>query len=169
MILKTARMLTKALVASPSPQRMAAGIALGAAVGLVPKGNLLAVGLMTLMCCLNVNVAAGLLTAVLVSFVSYVGDPIFHLTGRFLLTSDQLQPAWIWFAAQPVAAWTDFNNTVVLGSFVTGLLAIVPVYYITLPVCRRVVPVISERVQRWRIAQWLTGASIANRMTAASS
>ena len=169
MILKSARMLTKAFVSSPSPRRMAAGIALGVAVGLVPKGNLLAVGLMTLMCCVNVNVAAGLLTAVLVSLVSFAGDPLFHGVGRFLLTSDHLQPAWVSLSSQPFVAWTDFNNTVVLGSFVVGVVAIVPIYFLVLPVCRRVVPVISERVQRWRIAQWLTGASIANRVTAASS
>jgi uncharacterized protein (TIGR03546 family) len=142
---------------------------LGVAVGLVPKGNLLAIGLMTIMCCVNVNVAAGLLTAVLVSLVSFVGDPIFHAVDRFLLTADPLRPAWTWFASLPVARWTEFNNTVVLGSFIVSLLVIIPIYRLTLPVCRRVVPVISERVQRWKIAQWLTGASIANRMTTASS
>lgn len=169
MILKSARMLAQALAASPSPRRMAAGIALGVAVGLVPKGNLLAIGLMTGMCCLNVNVVAGLLTALLVSLVSFHADPLFHEVGRSLLTWDRLLPTWTWVAAQPISAWTDFNNTVVLGSFMIGLAAIAPVYWLTLPLCRRFVPAISEKVQRWKIIQWLTGASIATRMNTASS
>lgn len=169
MILKTVRMLAKAFVISPSPRRMAAGIALGLAVGLVPKGNLLAVGLMTLMCCLNINLVAGLLTALLVSLVSQFGDPLFHVVGYQLLTWEPLQPAWVWVASQPIAAWTDFNNTVVLGSFATGLLSILPAYWLTLPVCRRYVPVVSERLQKWKIVRWLTGVSIVSRVTAASS
>lgn len=168
MFLKSARMLAYALSQSPSPRRMAAGIALGVAVGLVPKGNLLGLGLLTLLCCLNINVVAGLLTATLVSLVSYHADAAFHVLGRSLLTYDGLKPVWTWVSAQPLAAWTDFNNTVVLGSFCLALVGVVPVYWLTLPLCRRLVPAMSERVQRWKIVQWLTGVSIAGRVTAAS-
>ena len=54
------RYLAKALVLESTPRQMAWGFALGMAVGLVPKGNLIAITLMTVLCALMFKTMLGL-------------------------------------------------------------------------------------------------------------
>ncbi len=167
MLLKPLRMAARAFALKMSPRRMAAGLALGTAVGMVPKGNLTAVVLMTLLCALRVNLAAGLFAVLVVSIVASFADPLFHEIGYAVLTAEGLQETWIWFFNRPLALWTDLNNTVVMGSLLVGLASMYPVYRATWPICERSVPIIQERVRKWKIVIWLAGASVTDRMSAA--
>ncbi len=167
MLLKPLRMAARAFALKMSPRRMAAGLAIGTAVGMVPKGNLTAVVLMTLLCALQVNLAAGLFAVLVVSLIASFADPLFHEIGYALLTAESLRETWTWFFNRPLAAWTDLNNTVVMGSLLVGLASIYPVYRAMRPVCERYVPIISERVRKWKIVMWLAGASVTDRLSAA--
>ncbi|MCA9077338.1 MAG: TIGR03546 family protein [Planctomycetaceae bacterium] len=168
MLLKPLRMAAQAFALKMSPRRMAAGLALGTAVGMVPKGNLTSVVLMTLLCALRINLAAGLFAVFVVSIIASFADPLFHEIGHALLTAESFQETWTWFFNRPLAAWTDLNNTVVMGSLIVGLASIYPVYRGCRPICERYVPVISEKVRKWKIVMWLAGASVTDRMSAAS-
>ena len=57
MFIKPFRMAAQAFALKMSPRRMAAGLAIGTAAGMVPKGNLTAIVLMTVLCALQVNLA----------------------------------------------------------------------------------------------------------------
>ena len=168
MFIKPFRMAAQAFALKMSPRRMAAGLAIGTAAGMVPKGNLTAIVLMTVLCALQVNLAAGLLAVLVVSLIASLADPLFHEIGYAVLTAESLQSTWIWFFNQPLAAWTDLNNTVVMGSLIVGLISIYPVYRATRPVCERYAPVISERVRKWKVVMWLAGASVTDRLSAAA-
>src|SRR5690606_34811882 len=120
-----------------SPRQIAMGFALGVVLGLIPKGNLLAVFMATLLLSLRVNKSAGMLSAVLVSFGAYLCDPLADRIGSALLLSPALKPLWTWLYNLPVVPWTDFNNTVVLGSFVLGWMLVYPVYRAALPAATR--------------------------------
>ncbi len=168
MLLKPLRLAARAFALELSPRRMAAGLALGTAVGLVPKGNLTAVVLMTLLCALQVNLAAGLVAVFAVSMLAPLADPLFHEIGYAVLTADRLQPLWTWLFSRPVVLWTDLNNTVVMGSLLVALVSAYPVYRVMSPLCERYVPVISEKVRKWKIVLWLAGASVTERIGAAS-
>ena len=43
--------------------------------------------------------------------------------------SEALKPLWTCLYSLPVVPWTKFNNTVVLGNLVLGLLLYAPVYF----------------------------------------
>ena len=62
-LLRPLRLVAKALVAENSPRQLALGFALGMMVGLVPKGNLIALGLTLVLFGTRVNVGAGLVAA----------------------------------------------------------------------------------------------------------
>lgn len=86
-LLRPFRLFFKALVVDATPRQMAFGFALGVLVGLVPKGNLLAVSLMMLMCSLRVNLGVGLATVFATTWAGVLLDPITHRIGEFLLKS----------------------------------------------------------------------------------
>ena len=63
------------------------------------------------------------------SLVSPFFDPLYDRIGVVLLTFDPLSGFWTSLYQVPLAPWTSFNNSVVLGSFVLGSAAFVPVYF----------------------------------------
>ena len=79
---------------------------------------------------LDVNLSAALLAVSLFSLISYVLDPLIHSLGYFLLAdSSLLRGLWTALYNAPIAPLTRFNNTIVLGSLVAGLLLFLPVYF----------------------------------------
>ena len=117
-----------------SPRQLALGLAFGVVLGLIPKGNLLAVLMGMLFFSLRVNLQMGMLTGLIVSFFASLLDPVTDRVGHGLLTAPPLQPLWTWFYNQPIFPWTGFNHTIVLGSFVVGWMLFYPAYHLSLPV-----------------------------------
>ncbi|MBS0265301.1 MAG: TIGR03546 family protein [Planctomycetes bacterium] len=163
-LLSPLRYLAKALVLESTPRQMAWGFALGVAIGLVPKGNLIAVSLMTLLCALRVNIAAGTGAIALFAWIGMYFDPLSHRLGHYLLTRPDLQQFWTKLAGMRFVPWTDFNNTVVLGSTVIGLTAVLPVYFATRPIFEKFAPKLSAHVARFRLVAVLTGGDLATRV-----
>lgn len=122
------------------PHQLAWGLALGVLVGVVPHGNLLAVALIALVLALRVNHAMATLTGVAVAFSATALDPYTHLIGRYVLTHPDLQSAWAQAWQLPLIPWTDINNTVVMGSLLVGLGAVLPAYAASYPVFRYFAP-----------------------------
>ena len=147
-LLRTFRLGLKALAKMPEPRAVALGVALGLAVGVVPKGNLLAASLGVLMCSLRLSLVASIATAVLVSQFAYRADPLFDAVGGAALERDAMRPAWTWLAARPYADWLQFNNTVVCGSFLLGAASIYPVYRLLRRPLERWMPPLTAWVKR---------------------
>lgn len=111
------------------PRHLAAGFALGAALGLVPKGNLFAAVFFLLFFLFNVDKGMAFLTAGVFTAVGYAIDPLAHALGRFLLTAGALRGLWTALYDLPIVPLTRFNNTVVLGNLIIGLLLYAPLYF----------------------------------------
>ena len=163
-MLRPFRLFFKALVVDATPRQMAFGLALGVLVGLVPKGNLLAIGLMMLLCSLRVNLGVGLATVFATSWAGMLLDPITHRIGEFLLKSDALKPLWETMYDTALLPWTDFNNTVVLGSFVLGAGAFLPLYFLSRPMFGLLTPRLVAWAQRFRLVSLLWGGELTGKM-----
>ncbi len=125
------RYLWRVFAADSSPRQVAVGIALGMMIGLVPKGNLVAVSLAFLLFGLRVNVGAGLLAAFLVSLWSPRIDQLTHGLGiRVLNVPWVFQHLAAWFD-MPLVAWTSLNNTVVMGGLLLGAMLFYPVFHLS--------------------------------------
>ena len=113
-----------------TPRQVALGIALGAALGLTPIANAHNAVVILLLCLLNVSFGAGMLGWVVFTPIGFLLDPIFDTVGRTLLIgSPSLTPLWTSMYNTPGLPWTNFNNTVVLGSVVGWLALVVPIYF----------------------------------------
>ena len=128
-ILKFLQSLLKTLHSEGTPGQIAGGIALGAALGLTPLMNLHNAFVVVLLCVINVSFGAGLLGMAVFTPIGFILDPIFDRLGHWILTDvTALRPFFAWIENQPVLAFTNFTNTVVLGSFVGWLLLFGPIF-----------------------------------------
>ena len=163
-LLRPLRFLAQSLLLDATPRQLAAGFALGMLIGLIPKGNLIAISLMALFCALRVNLAAGTAAIALFAWVGMFLDPISHRVGHYLLTHQALEPYWESLSTVKFMPWTAFNNTVVLGSTIIGLALLVPAYALTRPVFARFAPGLAEYVRRYHVAQVLHGGEVTGRL-----
>lgn len=151
------RILAKMFTAAATPRQMAYGFALGMMIGLVPKGNLIALGLSVLLLSLRVNLGAGMVATLLFSWVGTLTDPFTHRVGEAFLNKPALQPTWAFLYDLPLAPWTAFNNTVVLGSLLLGLWLFYPVFRISQAAFARVQPLVVERLRNYPVVQLIWG------------
>src|SRR4051812_13190991 len=79
------RCCVRALLASNAPGQLAAGFTVGMMIGLVPKGNLIALSLCVLLFSIRCNKGIGLLAAIGFSFVGPLTDPFAHRLGMVVL------------------------------------------------------------------------------------
>ncbi len=132
-LLRELRLLQAAFCAKDSPRQMAAGLACGLLLGLIPKGNLLAILVASMLLATRMSLATGIAAALCISLVAPWCDPVTHRLGYGVLTFPPLQSVWRSLARLPLAPWTSFNNTVVMGSLLLGTLLMYPTYRISLP------------------------------------
>lgn len=163
LVIRPLRNIAAVLVANESPRQIAIGIALGVVIGLVPKGNLLAIALMVLLCSLRVNRTAGLLTACVFSWISVMADSFTHKLGAKILATESLQPVYAWVYELPLGPWIGINNTVVVGSLAMGLYVAYPSYLLAKLLLDRYHAPIAAWIRRTRIARWLLGADVTSR------
>lgn len=128
-LLKFLHSLVKTLHSDGTPAQIAGGVALGAALGLTPLMNLHNAIVLILLCIINVSFGAGLLAMVIFAPIGFLFDPLFDRIGHWLLTDvTSLRPFFSWIDTQPVLAFTNLTNTVVLGSLVAWLVLFVPIF-----------------------------------------
>jgi uncharacterized protein (TIGR03546 family) len=127
-ILKFLQSLIKTLHSEGTPTQIAAGIAIGSALGLTPLVNLHNVVIVVALVMLNVSFGAGLLGMAIFAPVGFMLDPVFDRLGHWLLTMPALQSMWTWLDNSPVFALSNLNNTVVVGSLFGWLLLFVPIW-----------------------------------------
>ena len=133
-LLKQLASVSQAILGRNEPAQLAWGVACGILLGIVPHGNLLALGLLILLLGLRINHGIASIAAVAATLLATRLDPYSHRVGHYVLThedfSRHLASAW----QLPLVPWTDINNTIVVGSLVIGLIALVPVFLLTYPI-----------------------------------
>ena len=128
-LLKFVQSLAKTLHSEGTPTQIGLGVALGAALGLTPIANAHNLVVLLLLAVLNVSFGAGMIAWGIFVPVGFMLDPLFDRVGHWLLVDTiSLRPLWTTWDNTPVLALTNFNNTVVLGSFVVWLALFVPLW-----------------------------------------
>lgn len=163
LILRPLRLLFKALVIESTPTQMSYGLALGVLLGLVPKGNLLAIVLGFLVAATRVNLAITACAAVAFTLASSWLDSTFDQVGACVLGQPSLRGFWEAVYDTPMMPWTDLNNSIVMGSFVCGLLLIWPVHRVSRPVFQKYSESLARHIRDWRMTKILLGAEWADR------
>ncbi|MFC1521734.1 TIGR03546 family protein [Elusimicrobiota bacterium] len=123
--------IIQVLSGKKSPQAMAAGFALGAILGLMPKDNLFGIAVFLVFFLTTVDKGSAFMAAFLFTPIGYLLDTPAHNIGYLLLADTQsLTPLWTYLYNTPIIPWTKFNNTVVMGHLVIGLILYIPNYFL---------------------------------------
>ena len=150
--------LRSTLVHEP-PTLLAIAVVIGVFMGLLPLGNTLGLLLITILLVHpRLNAGVGLLAALGFSLVSLWWEPFLHRTGYLVLSWSLLTPLWAGLVDFPLAAWTGFNNTLVMGAAVTGLYLATPLFLLTVWLLGRYrqQTILYVKRQRWGTWIWLS-------------
>jgi uncharacterized protein (TIGR03546 family) len=144
-----------------TPNQVAGGFALGMIVGISPTLTLQGIIIWFIILVLDVNLSAAMLAFTVFALIAFLVDPLFHALGYFLLVDvDALRGLWTWMYNVPIAPLTRFYNTVVMGSFVSGLFLFLPVFYGMKKFVIAYRATIGARVERTKIYQVLKRNSL---------
>jgi uncharacterized protein (TIGR03546 family) len=140
-----------------TPRQLALGVTFGMLIGLVPKDSLFpyALGIIAMLSTGNLLCVA--VSAVAFSWLSPMLDPVSHQMGAWVLTFDPFESTWAALYQMPFVPWTRFDNTVVTGSLLLGLMLTVPVYSISFRCFEKFGSPIFKAVSSSRAARWLIG------------
>jgi len=161
-LIKLIQSLVGALHSEGTPGQLAAGIVLGAFLGLTPLFNLHNAVVFALLVLLNVSFAGGLLGWALCVPVGFLLDPLFDWIGHSLLLAPSLRGLWTSMYNMPIVPLTNFNNTVVLGSLVFALLSAVPLFLLLRWAVARYRVTVGERVRQSRFYKAVTASKVYN-------
>jgi uncharacterized protein (TIGR03546 family) len=128
--LKLVSNFIKILREGQTPAQVAGGFALGSILGLSPMLTLQGLAVWVVILILDVNLSAATLALMVFSLIAYIFDPIFHHLGYYLLVDiNGLKGIWTTLYNAPIAPLTRFNNTVVIGSFISALILFPLIYF----------------------------------------
>lgn len=161
-LLKLIQSIIKTLHSEGTPGQVAAGIALGSALGLTPLVNVHNLVIFSLVVLLNVSFGGGMLGWALFVPLGFILDPVFDRVGAALLTAMSLRPLWTSLYNTPLVPYTNFNNTVMLGSLVSWLVLAVPIFFAARYGVARYRASIGERVRQSRLYKAVTASQAYN-------
>jgi uncharacterized protein (TIGR03546 family) len=161
-ILKLIQSIIKTLHSDGTPGQVAAGIALGSVLGLTPLLNLHNLLIFSLIVILNVSFGGAMLGWALFVPLGFILDPVFHRIGLALLQAPGLRALWTAGYNTPLLPYSNFNNTVVLGSVVGWLVLAVPIFFAARYGVARYRATIGERVRQSKFYQAVTASQVYN-------
>ena len=147
------RSIISALNSEGRPGQVAAGLALGACLGLTPLMNLHNLVIVLLALLLDVSLAGFSLGWTLFVPIGFLLDPLFDVIGTALLAAPSLRGFWTWVVNTPVVALANLNNSVVLGSLVFWIVGYVPIYLLARWAVIRYRATLYERLKRTKFFQ----------------
>jgi len=129
-LLKQIFSLLRLLNSENGAKPIALGLSLGFILGLSPWLSLQGIFIILLIVIFRVQAGAALLSAFFFRFVAYLLDPVFHKIGYMILKNKSWESFFTNLYNMPILPYTRFNNTVVMGSGIVGIILSPFVYFL---------------------------------------
>lgn len=131
------------------------GVCYGLCLGLIPRATPEWVVLFLAVFLLRVNLITTFSTFFVTFLLSDWLAPLFHHIGRYVLVDlAALNPFWRALYNAPLFPYLQFNNTIVMGAFLSTIILMPITFYISLSLLRRFRPKLRELILRnyfWRM------------------
>lgn len=151
-MLKAIAKLLGAISSNTRPGAIAHAVSCGVLLGFMPKDNLLWYILFIFILFMNIQRGAYALSILLGAALTVFLDPLFDSVGYSILTVESVKPYYASLLDIPFVAFTKFNNTVVMGSFVCGVAAYIPLYVLARLFVWAWRKYLAEKVRKLKIA-----------------
>ena len=113
-----------------TPQAIAAGASFGIVLGLIPKDNLVALGLLLAIAMLPIHHLIACAFATRGLLISPLSDPWVHAIGKQVLGMPLVGILVSQLYQWPLLPWTRLENTLVAGGLAVGITLWLPHYYV---------------------------------------
>lgn len=160
--LKLLQSLISTLNSEGTPRQIAAGMALGAALGLTPLVNVHNLLVFAAACLLNVSFGGFLIGWTIFVPLGFLLDPVFHAVGLALLQAPALTGFWTALYNVPGIPLTNFNNSVVLGSVVGWVVLWLPIYFLARFLVVKYRVHVYERLKKTKAFQAIAASKLYN-------
>lgn len=123
---------TRALNSNSKPEQIANAFCIGILLGFMPKNNLLWYLLFVFFLFVRFNKSGYFIMLIIGSLIAPLCDGIFDTVGYAALTFKPLENFYSALLDVPFVGFTRFNNSVVCGSLLCGLIVYIPLFILTL-------------------------------------
>jgi uncharacterized protein (TIGR03546 family) len=128
LILKLLKNLIKILNSDANPLQIAFGFAFGACIGLSPLLTPQSIVIWLCIFLVSVNISSAIFGAAIFGIMGLALAPLADKIGYWALAGiPALQPAWTALMNMPIAPFTQFNNTIVMGNIIIAVAVFLPV------------------------------------------
>jgi uncharacterized protein (TIGR03546 family) len=160
-ILEFVAKLIKILRSEISPNQISWGFVFGMILGLTPIMSLHNLIVVILIIILKVNLATAIFSFGIFSAIAYLIDPLFHSFGFYILVDlKSLNGFWTWLYNVPILALSKFNNTVVMGSLVSSLILMLPVYFLVKIGVVNYREKIDVKIKNWKVIKYIKATKL---------
>lgn len=160
-VIKFLAKLLKILNSAATPGQIAGGFILGMIIGLTPFWSLHNLIIIFLIIILNVNITMSIFSFGIFSIIAYLADPLFHNLGFFVLVDVKtLHGLWLALYNVPIMALSKYNNTIVMGSFLSSLILLIPIYFMVKIGVVHYREKLQPIVSKWKIVQVVKGSKL---------
>ena len=145
----------KELNSADSSKSIVLAIILGLIAGFLPTINFFTILIFFIVLILRIPIGLFITSFGIFKIVGFFLDPVFNKIGLYLLTTNILNPFWIFLYNIPFFRWSGFNNTIVMGSLILGIVFGIILYIVLnkfIIVYRKVV---FEKLRKNRFLAWL--------------
>lgn len=146
----------KALNSNSHPGEIAHAVSIGLIMGFLPKDNVTWYILTVFFLFIRINKGAFVIFTLLFSLLAQYLDPLFDKIGYAILTYDKFEPFFAKLLDIPFVSFTKFNNTIVMGSLISGIILYIPAYFLTRGFMRLWRTVLSPLVRKSKIILFLS-------------
>jgi uncharacterized protein (TIGR03546 family) len=160
LILKFLQSLIKALNSDGTPGQVAAGMALGLCLGFSPIASLHNLVVVAIAMLTTVSFPGFMLGWFIAVPVGFMLDPVFDRVGMALLLDDRLAPLFTWIVNTPVVSLSRLNNTIVVGSLVCWIIALIPAYFVFKILVARYRAHIFSRLEKLKLFQAIKASKL---------
>jgi uncharacterized protein (TIGR03546 family) len=129
-MLKPIAKLIVALNGNLKKSQIAAGFSWGVLLGLIPAGNVFWILFFVISFFFKNHHASKVLVLAIIKILINLINPALDTVGWAFLHIDSLQPAFTTLYNMPFVPFTNFNNTLVAGGLVGGLVLFIPVFFL---------------------------------------
>ncbi len=160
LLLRLMQKLVATLNSEGTPAQVGAGVAIGTVFGLTPLMSLHNLVFLALVMVFRVTLPAVILGFFVAVPLGFALDPLFHRIGISLLETLTLVPLWTAITNAPVLALFDLNNSVVLGSLVFWMLAVLPLFFLARLGVAKYRATIYLRLQNTKVFKTVRGSKV---------
>ena len=152
-ILKFLRELNSAT----SSKSLVLAIILGLIAGFLPTINFFTLIIFFIVLIFRIPIGLFIASYAIFKILGFFLDPLFNNVGYAVLTASFLKPIWTFFYNLPFFRWSGFNNTIVMGSLVLGVILGVILYFVLDKFIQIYRSIVFEKLKKIKLLSWLIG------------